>query len=74
MISECKEVRINRKLLIDVFFLLIDYQVGYRVRFEDNTGPGTKIIYQTDGMLLREAMLDPRYVLTLKLLVFNISS
>jgi HrpA-like RNA helicase len=45
--------------------------VGYRVRFEDNTGPGTKIIYQTDGMLLREAMLDPRYVLTLKSLVFD---
>ena len=48
------------------FSSLSDYQVGYRVRFEDNTGPGTKIIYQTDGMLLREAMLDHRYVLTLK--------
>lgn len=34
-------------------------QVGYRVRFEDNTSSETKIIYQTDGMLLREAMLDP---------------
>ena len=45
------------------FFSLSDYQVGYRVRFEDNTGPGTKIIYQTDGMLLREAMLDPRYLI-----------
>ena len=31
----------------------------YRVRFEDSTTAETKIIYQTDGMLLREAMLDP---------------
>lgn len=34
-------------------------KVGYRVRFEDSTTAETKIIYQTDGMLLREAMLDP---------------
>ena len=34
-------------------------QVGYRVRFEDSTTEETRIIYQTDGMLLREAMLDP---------------
>ena len=34
-------------------------QVGYRVRFEDTTGQETKIVYQTDGMLLRESMLDP---------------
>ena len=55
---------INQKLLNKpMFFSLSEYQVGYRVRFEDNTGPGTKIIYQTDGMLLREAMLDPRYLI-----------
>ena len=57
------EIMINQKLLTNVFFSLSEYQVGYRVRFEDNTGPGTKIIYQTDGMLLREAMLDPRYLI-----------
>ena len=34
-------------------------KVGYKVRFEDSTTAETKIIYQTDGMLLREAMLDP---------------
>ena len=54
---------IIQKLLTNIFFSFSDYQVGYRVRFEDNTGPGTKIIYQTDGMLLREAMLDPRYLI-----------
>ncbi|KAK4879726.1 hypothetical protein RN001_007872 [Aquatica leii] len=32
--------------------------VGYTVRFEDVTSPRTKIKYLTDGMLLREAMVD----------------
>jgi HrpA-like RNA helicase len=34
-------------------------EVGYRVRFDDKTTPGTRLIYATDGMLLRHAMLDP---------------
>ena len=33
--------------------------VGYTIRFEDKTGPLTKIKFMTDGMLLREAMADP---------------
>ncbi|CAB3231157.1 unnamed protein product [Arctia plantaginis] len=33
--------------------------VGYSVRFEDVTSPRTKVKYLTDGMLLREATLDP---------------
>lgn len=33
--------------------------VGYAVRFEDATSRATRIKYMTDGMLLREAMLDP---------------
>ncbi|KAG0173093.1 DEAH-box ATP-dependent RNA helicase prp43 [Apophysomyces sp. BC1034] len=33
-------------------------EVGYNIRFEDNTGPKTFLKYMTDGMLLREAMSD----------------
>lgn len=33
--------------------------VGYTVRFEDVTSAHTKLKYMTDGMLLREALLDP---------------
>ena len=32
--------------------------VGYSVRFDEQAGPETAIKYMTDGMLLREAMLD----------------
>lgn len=36
-------------------------QVGYSIRFEDLTEPGTTFLkYMTDGMLLREAMNDPQ--------------
>jgi len=34
-------------------------KVGYRVRFQEETSSNTKVLYQTDGMLLREAMMDP---------------
>ena len=33
-------------------------EVGYSVRFEENTSAKTMLKYVTDGMLLREAMLD----------------
>jgi len=33
--------------------------VGYTIRFEDVTSSRTKLKYMTDGMLLREALLDP---------------
>ena len=33
-------------------------QVGYAIRFEDCTGPETVLKYMTDGMLLREALID----------------
>lgn len=35
-------------------------QVGYTIRFEDCSGPETVIKFLTDGMLLREAMTDPK--------------
>ena len=35
-----------------------DVQVGYSIRFEDCTSPDTVIKYMTDGMLLREALMD----------------
>ena len=34
-------------------------QVGYTIRFEDVTSADTKIKYMTDGMLLRELLLEP---------------
>jgi len=34
-------------------------EVGYTIRFEDCSSPKTILKYQTDGMLLREAMSDP---------------
>ncbi|GBG23781.1 ATP-dependent RNA helicase dhx8, partial [Hondaea fermentalgiana] len=34
-------------------------EVGYTIRFEDVTCEQTQLKYMTDGMLLREAMLDP---------------
>ncbi|KAJ6340540.1 hypothetical protein OIU77_008328 [Salix suchowensis] len=33
-------------------------EVGYAIRFEDCTGPDTVIKYMTDGMLLREILID----------------
>ena len=34
-------------------------EVGYTIRFENFTNSRTRLKYLTDGMLLREAMLDP---------------
>ena len=33
-------------------------EVGYSIRFEDHTSSKTVIKYMTDGMLLREALID----------------
>ena len=34
-------------------------EVGYRVRFEDKTGKSTRIVFETEGILLRELISDP---------------
>ncbi|KAJ3695365.1 hypothetical protein LUZ60_000742 [Juncus effusus] len=34
-------------------------KVGYSIRFDDKTSNSTRIKYMTDGLLLREALLDP---------------
>ncbi|XP_021670883.2 pre-mRNA-splicing factor ATP-dependent RNA helicase DEAH10 isoform X3 [Hevea brasiliensis] len=34
-------------------------KVGYSIRFDDKTSSFTRIKYMTDGLLLREALLDP---------------
>ena len=40
--------------------VLLGKQVGYSIRFEDMTEPGTTFLkYMTDGVLFREAMTDP---------------
>ncbi|EKX51695.1 hypothetical protein GUITHDRAFT_157138 [Guillardia theta CCMP2712] len=42
----------------DEFGCRVGEEVGYTVRFEDSTSHSTKIKFMTDGMLLRELMLD----------------
>jgi hypothetical protein len=38
---------------------VIGEEVGYSIRFNDRSGPLTRIKYVTDGVLLREIMTDP---------------
>ena len=37
----------------------IGEEVGYSIHFEDRSSARTVLKYLTDGMLLREAMIDP---------------
>ncbi|XP_006457150.1 hypothetical protein AGABI2DRAFT_79146 [Agaricus bisporus var. bisporus H97] len=47
------------KRVADEMDVELGRQVGYSIRFEDMTEPGTTFLkYMTDGMLLREAMND----------------
>ncbi|KAL0135764.1 P-loop containing nucleoside triphosphate hydrolase protein [Mucor lusitanicus] len=34
-------------------------RVGYNIRFDDRTSADTRLVYMTDGILLREATMDP---------------
>nr|VWO96108.1 CifA [Ganoderma boninense] len=48
------------KRVADELDVSLGKEVGYSIRFEDMTEPGTTFMkYMTDGMLLREAMNDP---------------
>ncbi|RPB28210.1 P-loop containing nucleoside triphosphate hydrolase protein [Terfezia boudieri ATCC MYA-4762] len=46
------------KRVADEMDVKLGEEVGYNIRFEDNTGSKTMLKYMTDGMLLREAMND----------------
>lgn len=46
------------KRVADEMDVNLGEEVGYNIRFEDNSGPKTILKYMTDGMLLREAMND----------------
>jgi ATP-dependent RNA helicase DHX8/PRP22 len=46
------------KRVADEMGVKLGQEVGYSIRFEDCTSPQTMIKYMTDGMLLREALLD----------------
>eukprot|EP00002_Diphylleia_rotans_P022935 TRINITY_DN4502_c0_g1_i1.p1 TRINITY_DN4502_c0_g1~~TRINITY_DN4502_c0_g1_i1.p1 ORF type:complete len:1132 (+),score=246.53 TRINITY_DN4502_c0_g1_i1:49-3444(+) len=47
------------KRVAEEFGCRLGQEVGYTIRFEDCTSPETLIKYMTDGMLLRELLLDP---------------
>ncbi|KAI8908554.1 P-loop containing nucleoside triphosphate hydrolase protein [Gorgonomyces haynaldii] len=38
----------------------VGQQVGYKIRFEQQTSQSTRLTYMTDGMLLRELLTDPQ--------------
>eukprot|EP00842_Homolaphlyctis_polyrhiza_P002021 jgi/Hompol1/281/HPOL_003619-RA len=48
------------KRVADELDVTLGQQVGYSIRFEDCTSNSTMLKYMTDGMLLREAMTDPK--------------
>ncbi|KAL8435108.1 hypothetical protein Efla_006329 [Eimeria flavescens] len=48
------------KRVAEEFGCRLGQEVGYSIRFEDCTSPDTIIKYMTDGLLLREALVDPR--------------
>ncbi|XP_055388788.1 LOW QUALITY PROTEIN: ATP-dependent RNA helicase dhx8-like, partial [Condylostylus longicornis] len=47
------------KRVAEEFGCRLGQEVGYSIRFEDCTTNDTLIKYMTDGMLLREALIDP---------------
>uniref|UniRef100_A0A1I8G6H1 RNA helicase n=1 Tax=Macrostomum lignano TaxID=282301 RepID=A0A1I8G6H1_9PLAT len=47
------------KRVAEEFGCRLGQEVGYTIRFEDCSSPETQIKYMTEGMLLRECLLDP---------------
>ncbi|XP_041365448.1 ATP-dependent RNA helicase DHX8-like isoform X2 [Gigantopelta aegis] len=47
------------KRVSEEFGCRLGQEIGYTIRFEDCTSPETKIKYMTDGMMLRECLIDP---------------
>ncbi|CAH7670557.1 P-loop containing nucleoside triphosphate hydrolase protein, partial [Phakopsora pachyrhizi] len=47
------------KTVADEVGCWLGQEVGCTIRFEDCTGPETKIKYMTNGMLQREALINP---------------
>ena len=48
------------KRVSEEFGCRLGEEVGYTIRFEDCTSPNTIIKYMTDGMLLRECLIDSK--------------
>jgi hypothetical protein len=49
-------LKLEKKVLFIKNFII----VGYSIRFEECSSKKTKLKYLTDGMLIREAMNDPK--------------
>ena len=47
------------KRVADEMDCKLGHDVGYKIRFEDSTSEKTKLIYMTDGMMLREFLGEP---------------
>lgn len=47
-------VRVARELGVEV-----GHEAGYRVRFENKTSPATRVVFETEGILLRQLIDDP---------------
>ena len=47
------------KRVADEMDCKLGHDVGYKIRFEDSTSEKTKLVYMTDGMMLREFLGEP---------------